>query len=79
MTGSWYSGYQKFADGQSWNRCHTAGELSGWLAAASGSALCGAMDAMAEAGASPAQLDGFLSSVESSIEDDYEDIRRGYP
>lgn len=77
MSAGWYEGYRKFAAGESWQRCHTAGELSGWLAAASGSALCGAMDAMAEAGASPAQLDGFLSNVESSIEDDYEWIRTG--
>lgn len=77
MSAGWYEGYRKFASGEGWQRCHTAGELSGWLAAASGSALCGAMDAMAEAGASPAQLDGFLSSVESSIEDDYQWIRTG--
>lgn len=77
MSAGWYEGYRKFAQGEGWQRCHTAGELSGWLAAASGSALCGAMDAMAEAGASPAQLDGFLSSVESSIEDDYQWIRTG--
>lgn len=77
MSAGWYEGYRKFAAGEGWNRCHTAGELSGWLAAASGSALCSAMDAMAEAGASAADLDGFLSNVESSIEDDHEWIRRG--
>jgi hypothetical protein len=77
MSAGWYEGYRKFAQGESWNRCHTAAELSGWLAAASGSALCGAMDAMAEAGASAADLDGFLGSVESSIEDDHQWIRTG--
>lgn len=71
MSAGWYEGYRKFASGEGWQRCHTAGELSGWLAAASGSALCGAMDAMSEAGASACDLDGFLDSVESSIEDDH--------
>jgi len=73
MNAGWYEGFRKFAAGDGWQRCHTAAELSGWLAAQAGQAACGTLDAMAQAGADGHDMDVFLSS----IEDDHEWIRRG--
>lgn len=79
MSAGWYEGYRKFAAGESFERCRTAAELSGWLAAASGHAACETLDAAAAAGASGERLDDVLVSLsrESSIEDDYDWIRMG--
>lgn len=73
MTGEWYEGFRKFAEGRNFTSCHTAAELSGWLAAQAGQAACEVMDTMATAGADGHKMDDFLSS----IEDDHEWIRRG--
>jgi hypothetical protein len=73
MTGEWYEGFKKFADGRNWTACTTGQQLLGWTAAQRGQAACQVMDSMAEAGADGQDMDVFLSS----IEDDHEWIRRG--
>lgn len=71
----WLKGFRMYADGAPEIACTTHAQRSGYRDAMNADAACQVIDVMAANGKGDAEFDVFLSS----IEDDYEDIRRGYP
>ena len=67
------TGFALYAAGHSDSRCKNHAQLDGWYAALHADAACQTIDVMASDGKDAGEFDVFLSS----IEDDYEWIRRG--
>ncbi len=66
-------GFDLYAAGHADSACANHDQVTGWYDACAAEAACSTIDHMATQGASAEDFDVFLSS----IEDDYEWIRRG--